>query len=96
MIPVICNGINPANGERCGREYTRGGPDNARAAGWHIGILPSGERDAMCPRCARPDPALLKLCRELEGAWIRLRRGYACRNAEIAVRAGEVRATWPG
>lgn len=64
-LAVVCNGVDPETGERCGRTYTRGGDDAARAAGWRIGQLPNGERDAMCPRCGKPDPALTKLCRDL-------------------------------
>lgn len=40
----------------------------ARAAGWRIGALPDGRHDAMCPRCARPDPVLVRLCKELARA----------------------------
>lgn len=39
---------------------------SARAAGWRIG--PADERgvhNAMCPRCAAPDPAMVKMCAEL-------------------------------
>lgn len=35
--------------------------DQARAAGWRIG--PNG--DAMCPACAKPDPATLAAIRQL-------------------------------
>jgi hypothetical protein len=38
----------------------------ARAAGWRIGPLRDDQpRDAMCPRCARPDPVTVQLCRDL-------------------------------
>jgi hypothetical protein len=37
----------------------------ARAAGWKIGALPDGTHDAMCSRCAKPDPVLVRLCKEL-------------------------------
>jgi hypothetical protein len=42
-------------------EYTA----RARAAGWKIGALPDGVHDAMCAACARPDPVLARLCRDL-------------------------------
>jgi hypothetical protein len=37
----------------------------ARAGGWRIGLLPGNRHDAMCPTCARPDRALVRLCKEL-------------------------------
>lgn len=37
-----------------------------RAAGWHIGPPDAaGVRPAMCPRCAKPDRDLVKLCASL-------------------------------
>lgn len=39
---------------------------HARAAGWAVSDpLPSGSRNAMCPRCRKPDPALVRLTQEL-------------------------------
>jgi len=43
--------------------------DEARAAGWRIGwrkVESAWILDPHCPRCARPDPELVKLCRELD------------------------------
>jgi hypothetical protein len=38
----------------------------ARAEGWRVGpARADGTHDAMCPRCARPDPELVRLCGEL-------------------------------
>jgi len=39
--------------------------DNARAAGWRIGHRTDGTPDAMCPRCAAPDPDTLTHLRDL-------------------------------
>lgn len=41
-------------------EYTQ----RARAAGWQIGEV-QGRHDARCKSCARPDPTLVALCRQL-------------------------------
>lgn len=61
----------------CGRCHRHGNPDrvdqdmrielaSARAAGWRIGPADDrGVHNAMCPRCASPDPALKKTCAEL-------------------------------
>ena len=59
--------------EECGRRAPdRADPfiyshlDVLRAAGWRIGPQRvDGTHDAMCPRCARPDPTLTALCRTL-------------------------------
>lgn len=38
----------------------------ARAAGWAVSDRRAdGGRDAMCPRCRKPDPALVRLTQEL-------------------------------
>lgn len=39
--------------------------DTARTKGWRIN-LDRGRIDAMCPACARPDPATVALCRDLQ------------------------------
>lgn len=40
--------------------------DYARAAGWAVSDpRADGGRDVMCPRCRRPDPALVRLTQEL-------------------------------
>ena len=43
--------------------------DAARAAGWrlYVGTTQGGAHldDALCPGCGKPDPALVRLCREL-------------------------------
>jgi hypothetical protein len=69
---IVCNGVDPQTGERCGRVYKNYGPwdaqTSARTAGWRIGLLLGGGLDAMCPRCARPDPELVKVCRDLRTA----------------------------
>jgi hypothetical protein len=43
---------------------------HARAGGWHMshGQTHGGQAydDALCPKCARPDPVTVRLCRELE------------------------------
>jgi hypothetical protein len=56
--------------ERCGKVFKGWGQwsilDQARAAGWRIGRLVDGTPDAMCPACAKPDPATVALCRDLE------------------------------
>lgn len=74
LAAVVCQGLDDGTGERCGATHTgRPGPAgvdhdlvySARAAGWRIGALVDGTPDAMCPRCAKPDPALVRLCREL-------------------------------
>lgn len=74
---IVCNGrALDANqqpvGEPCGRTPDPPRPPTlnpvtaARAGGWRIGPpRPDGSRDAMCPRCAKPDPELAKLLREL-------------------------------
>jgi hypothetical protein len=68
LTAIACRGVGPG-GERCGRTYTGRGSwsllDQARAAGWRIGALVDGTPDAMCERCSRPDPELVRLCREL-------------------------------
>jgi hypothetical protein len=68
LSAIVCQGIGP-DGQRCGRTYTGRGEwsllDQARAAGWRIGALADGTPDAMCDLCAKPDPELVRLCREL-------------------------------
>lgn len=39
--------------------------DRARAAGWRIGHRNDGTPDALCPRCARPDPATTAVLADL-------------------------------
>jgi hypothetical protein len=39
--------------------------DYARAAGWRVGHRADGTPDAICPRCARPDPITAAICRDL-------------------------------
>lgn len=63
--PIVCSGRpvdadNRPVGDPCNRQHP-GPAEVARAAGWRIG--PAG--DAMCPRCARPDPNLTRILREL-------------------------------
>ena len=36
-----------------------------RVEGWRIGYRADGTPDALCPTCAKPDPALVRLTREL-------------------------------
>lgn len=72
-LSIVCTG-QPIDaqgqpiGDPCGRraperDHLDPGPylESLRIAGWRIG--PAG--DAMCPRCARPSPELLRLLREL-------------------------------
>ena len=37
--------------------------EQARSAGWSVGVLPDGTLTAMCPRCRRPD---LTACRDIQ------------------------------
>lgn len=72
-LSIVCTGrqldaqaqpVGPACGRRAPeRDHLepRVYLDGLRAAGWRIGP----DLNAMCPRCARPDPALTKLLREL-------------------------------
>jgi hypothetical protein len=62
---IVCNGADE-HGQRCGRTYRRGDETAARAAGWKVGRLPDGNRDAMCPACGKPDPVTVALAREIE------------------------------
>jgi hypothetical protein len=75
LTAIVCQGLL-GEGERCGKVYKASGDwsvlDQARAAGWRIGRLPDGTPDAMCPACARPDPATVALCRDLKQS---VRRG---------------------
>ena len=69
LTAIVCQGVDPDTGDRCGKAYT--GPwgsiiDQARAGGWRIGRLPDGSPDAMCPACGKPDPAVLALIRDIE------------------------------
>lgn len=66
MTEIICRGDN----DTCGRRFTSRGAGDllltyARVAGWKIGQRPDGSQDAMCPRCAAPDPEMVRLCRDL-------------------------------
>ncbi len=63
--PIVCGGQNVDDsgtpvGHVCGKTFRPRGyasaVEQARAAGWRI--APNG--DAMCPACARPDPAIAK------------------------------------
>lgn len=69
LTAIICQGLI-SDTQRCGRTFTGTGTaplvDRARAAGWRIGQRRDGTPDAMCPTCARPDPATVALCRDLE------------------------------
>lgn len=58
---------DPVSDEWCVRPPTAAEQDaDARAAGWRIGpTQPDGTRHAMCPRCAKPDPATAALCADL-------------------------------
>lgn len=47
----------PTDGER---------DQQARAAGWAVGVNPDNTRTAMCPRCRRPDPKTVAICRDLQ------------------------------
>lgn len=40
--------------------------EQARAAGWRIGVRADGTPDAICPQDAKPDPELVRLCRDLD------------------------------
>jgi len=48
----------------CGRTAVGCTEDEVRVRGWRVGWR-HGERDVMCPVCARPDPDLVRLCTEL-------------------------------
>jgi hypothetical protein len=56
-----CNGRPVSrDGKRQGagcRQWYEGTETMARAAGWRIGTKPNGDRDAMCPACAKPGGA---------------------------------------
>ncbi len=74
LTAIVCQGRVLVDGESVGEvcgvtiRATRWGNlfDTARVAGWKIGHRADGIPDAMCPRCARPDPATVALCRDLE------------------------------
>lgn len=60
--PLTCGGRPPGGGRRCGARLDR--PvgltqyeyeTHARTAGWRFGVLPKGDRTAMCPPCAAPN-----------------------------------------
>lgn len=59
-----CNGRAEGEAEVCGT-WRQDTFDGARAAGWRLRVA-GGVVDAMCPRCARPDPSTVALCRDLE------------------------------
>lgn len=68
--PTVCAGraldadAQPV-GDLCGK-VGHGELGDLRAGGWRIGPPdPDGVRPAMCPRCSRPDPDLVKLCASL-------------------------------
>lgn len=78
---ITCRGrdattAGEATGDTCRRTYPRRWGwsalpltewyDRARTAGWRLRIDGGVVVDAMCPRCARPDPAVVRLCRDLE------------------------------
>ena len=76
LTAIICQGRNLVDGKSvgdvCGATI-RVGPringsllDAARAQGWRIGHRADGTPDAMCARCAKPDPTTAALCRDLE------------------------------
>ncbi len=66
--PIVCRR------EGCNNRYRGHAEDDAqlaqqaRAAGWRLGTRADGTPDAMCARCAKPDPELVKLCRDLAGS----------------------------
>jgi hypothetical protein len=71
-VTITCQGRALVDGECvgeiCGRTLTAPQTwvlDRARAAGWRVGKRADGTPDAMCDRCAKPDPALVKLLRSL-------------------------------
>lgn len=75
LVTITCqgralDGDGQPVGEICGTTYRPWGRinplDGARAAGWRIGVRADGTPDAMCPRCARPDAGLVRMCRDLE------------------------------
>lgn len=41
--------------------------ERARVGGWKCHPNPDGTYNAMCPACGRADPAVIRLCRALEG-----------------------------
>jgi hypothetical protein len=40
--------------------------EQARCAGWAVAALPDGTRTATCPRCRKPDRAVVAACREIQ------------------------------
>lgn len=40
--------------------------EQARAAGWSVGVLPDGTPTAMCPRCRRPNNTAVAVGREIQ------------------------------
>ena len=66
---IVCTGrpVDAATSQPVGEPHGEAAQHNnlegLRVAGWRIGPPDAaGVRPAMCPRCAKPDPDLVKLC----------------------------------
>lgn len=70
ILAIVCTGRElDTDAQPVGEPHGKIGHGDVvslRAAGWHIGPPDAdGVRPAMCPRCAKPDPELVRICASL-------------------------------